>query len=316
MIFREPSRTGIATSEFSYALKNAMPVSWDNVPITRLTDRSRLRVASFRKSPDSLDVVVAADIPASKMLGKSEMAGPIFLNSSARYINSQIQEQQILRWKEQVDVSGVAAHLMKGWTHQVGPGLNIIRFDTYQADTRHVARGIVAVDAARPTGFGLSDILFGSITSTSEKSAERWRDVKINPSVGLFSVGEPIGLVWENYDLARVGSEARYNVAITIAPIPDEWDKAAGKTFDKPKPPTGIVARIRSAFGNALLGQSNGKGFTVSFARNVAARDVIVESMTLDLPKGEPGVYDLKVEVTDLVSGLKTSRVTQFQVVK
>jgi len=43
-----------------------------------------------------------------------------------------------------------------------------------------------------------------------------------------------------------------------------------------------------------MLGQSNGKGFTVAFTRNAAARDVIVESMTLDLPKGEPGTYDLK----------------------
>ncbi|MEP6765482.1 MAG: GWxTD domain-containing protein [Gemmatimonadaceae bacterium] len=314
--FKEPSRTKIAAGQNTNQLKNSSPVSWDNVPITRLTDQSQLRIAAFRKSADSVDVVVAADIPASKMVGKSDMAGPIPLNGSTRVIDGQVKEHQIFTWKESLDVTNVPDHLMKGWTHQVGAGLNIIRFDEFQPDTRRVARGIVAVDPARPTGFGLSDILFGSITSTADKSANRWRDVKIKPSVGLYKVGESIGMVWENYELARAGNEVRYNVSITIAPVPDAWDKAAGKTFDEPTPPKGIVARIRSAFGNTELGQSNGKGFTVTFSRTAEARSVIVESMTLDLPKGKPGVYDLKIEVTDSVSGLKSSRLTQFQVVK
>jgi len=142
------------------------------VPLTRLTDQSRVRVATFRKSVDSVDIVVAADIPASKMLGRAGLAGPLQLNVSARVIDGQAEERQILKWKEQLDSKAVPDHFMKGWTQSVGPGLNIIRLDAFQSDTRRIARGAVGVDPSRASGFGLSDILFGSITPTTEKSAD------------------------------------------------------------------------------------------------------------------------------------------------
>ncbi|MEP6765483.1 MAG: GWxTD domain-containing protein, partial [Gemmatimonadaceae bacterium] len=280
------------------------PVAFNNVPIARLIDTVGVRVAAFRGTHDSLDVVVVADIPAAKMLKGSELGGVLPFNINSRIIDSRAQARQVQSKTAKVNASTIPDRLAATWTQCVGPGVNFVRVEAYQPDTRRIAHGVLSVDAARPNGFGMSDILLGEKLSESSGNASRWSDVKIDPTFGTFRVGEPIGLLWENYKLTSDNGSVRYKVNIDVR-------SAAGGGIK------GIVARVRSAFGATLgQGKENSGTIVVSFPRTAPARDVTVESMSLDLGTAKPGVYQLKVEVVDAVTGTTTSRVTQFRIEK
>ena len=303
---------GMPTFGTAYAVKSplsdeinrTMPVVWDNVPVSKLVDTMPVRTTAFRGTADSLDIVLAANIPAAKMLKNSELGGIMPFNLSSRVIDGRVKTSGVQSTTARVQSDSAPERLKGSWTQRVGPGVNIIRVDAYQPDTRRIAKGLVNVDPVRPKGFGMSDVLIGTKPAEAATVAERWRDVKMQPTFGTFHVGESIGLVWENYELTPLNGDVKYRVNITVEPISGE---GLG----------GVVARVRSAIGNALLGQSStGKNtIDVSFPRTAPAREVTVESMSLDMGTAKPGVYRLKVEVSDLNSQAKTVRITQFEVV-
>ncbi|MEP6779292.1 MAG: hypothetical protein ABJC26_05325, partial [Gemmatimonadaceae bacterium] len=263
-----------------------------------------VRVTAFRGNRDSLDIVVASDIPARKMVGGSDLGGELPFNLSSRVIDGKAKDQEVKSGIVKVNPLAAPEHMPATWTQRVGAGANFVRVEAYQPDTRRVAHGDFSVDPTRPTGFGMSDILLGTKLTESSSNANRWSDVKIEPKSGTFRVGELIGLLWENYRLTDDNGSVRYKVNIDVR-------SAEGGGIK------GIVARVRTALG-ATLGQAkeNSGTIVVSFPRTAPAREVTVESMSLDLGIAKPGVYQLKVEVVDAVSGNVTSRVTQFRIEK
>ncbi|MEP6764767.1 MAG: hypothetical protein ABJB66_10675, partial [Gemmatimonadaceae bacterium] len=174
----------------------------------------------------------------------------------------------------------------------------------YQPDTRRIARGFATVDDTRSNSFGMSDVLLGSRAPEAGATPARWRDVKMTPSAGVYQNGDAIGLVWENYQLKPDGADVKYRVHITVEPV-------VGSGLQN------LSARIKSAFGNNELGRAIGQGTVeIDFPRNVPARAVTVEAMTVDIGKVIPGKYMMTVEVTDLVSKKKTERSLEFRVVE
>ena len=283
---------------------NDNPVRWDNVPISHMIQNIGVRVTAFRSAADSLDVVVAADIPTGDMVKDNDLGGALPFNISARVIDGLVKTHGIKSAITKIRSDSVPATLPQNWIEHIGPGLNLVRVEAYQPDTRRIARGLIALDTARSTGFGMSDVMLGTRLSESTATPERWRDVRVQPSAGTFRVGEAIGILWENYELKTDGGSVKYRVHINV-------NRDAGSGI------ANIAARIRSAFGNRILGQSNGNGdIEIAFPRNAPARNITVEAMSLDLGSVPAGKFHLKVEITDLVTGKKTSRTTEFFVVQ
>jgi hypothetical protein len=124
------------------------------------------------------------------------------------------------------------------------------------------------------------------------------------PSNGVFREGEPIGLVWENYDLQSSGSDVKYRVHINVS-------RYIGSGMEN------LAARVRSAFGNNVLGDANGRSnVDIEFPRTAPAKAVTVEAVTVDLGAAPAGRFRIVVEITDLVSGKKTQRNLEFETVK
>ncbi|MEP6779291.1 MAG: GWxTD domain-containing protein, partial [Gemmatimonadaceae bacterium] len=68
-VFAQPPMFGTAhlgDREMVAVAEAERPISFANVPISKLIDTMGVRTASFRSAHDSLDVVVAADIPAAR----------------------------------------------------------------------------------------------------------------------------------------------------------------------------------------------------------------------------------------------------------
>ena len=286
------------------ATKNYFPVRFDNVPIAKLIDTMTIRVTAFRSTRDSLDIVVASDIPAKKMLGIAEIGGDMPFTLSSRVIDGRAQSQQVQSRMVKINAATAPEQLPANWKQRVGAGANFVKVEAYQPDTRRIVHGTFSVTPDRPSGFGMSDILLGRNLSESNALANRWSDVTMQPTMGTYRVGEPIGMLWENYQLTNDGGNVRYKVDIDVRTAEGGGIK-------------GVVARVRNALGATLgQGKENSGIIAVSFPRVAPVKDITVESMLLDLGKAKVGVYRLKVEVTDVVSGLKTARETTFQVVK
>ncbi len=303
--FSQPAMFGVAVignRPNTEDLKINAPILFDNVPIAKLIDTMSVRVTAFRSTHDSLDIVVATDIPAAKLLRGSELGGQLPLNLNARVIDGFAKARQVRDNTIKLSATDAPERLSATWRQRVGLGVNYSRVEAYQPDTRRIARGTLSIDTARPTGFGISDVLLGTKLAESSHAAARWTDVIIQPVFGTFRSGEVIALLWENYQFATDGGNVRYNVNIEVKPRVANGVK-------------GIVARVRSALG-ATLGQAkeNSGVIDVSFPRVAPAHEVTVESMSLDLGKAPKGVYELKVQVTDAVTGIKTLRVTQFRI--
>ncbi|MEP6779974.1 MAG: GWxTD domain-containing protein [Gemmatimonadaceae bacterium] len=302
--FNAPAMFGVARGPEPDGLKSAVPVLWDNVPIAKLIDTVGIRLTAFRRNADSIDVVVATDIPAARMIKGGELAGDLPFNVNSRVIDARVSVQQVQSTVARVKSSDPPDRISASWVKRLGAGFNVIRVDAFQPDTRHIARGVTSVDQARSTGFGMSDILIG--TKPDEGViAQRWRDVKMRATYGTFNEGDAIGMAWENYQLMPSKGDVHYTVNIVVQPIEGGGVK-------------GVVARVRNSISNAVLGQSKESGgvINVTFPRNSPAKDIVVEAMSLELGSAPIGLYELRVEVTDDVSKAKTFRVTQFQVVK
>ncbi|MEP6765175.1 MAG: GWxTD domain-containing protein [Gemmatimonadaceae bacterium] len=306
-VFTQPPMFGTAhlgDKEMVAVAEAERPISFANVPISKLIDTMTVRVTAFRGVHDSLDVVVAAVVPVGRMVkGVVDLGGELPLNLSARVIDGFAKVSQIKSSTLQVNSAAVPERIPANWIQRVGGDVNFVRVEAYQPDTRKIARGVLNVAARPTTGFGMSDILLGDKLAESNTAASRWTDVKMEPVFGTYHVGEPIAMLWENYQLAADNGNVRYKVNIIVQPR-------------TPNGIQGLVARVRSAFGATLgQGKDNGAGaIDVSFPRTAPARDVLVESMSLDLGKAKPGIYFLKIEITDDVTKTKTSRVTLFRV--
>src|SRR6185503_3799419 len=154
-----------------------------------------VRVATFRGGRDSLDVMVATDVPAANMLRDAEIGGMVPFNVSTRIIDGTASAIQIKSSVERINADSAPDRFRQSWTQHVGRGVNVIRVDAHQPDTRRIARATAVVDTGRPTGFGMSDVLLGERPDASS-AALRWSEVKMRPVAGTYRVGEPIGLVW------------------------------------------------------------------------------------------------------------------------
>ncbi|MEP6779973.1 MAG: GWxTD domain-containing protein [Gemmatimonadaceae bacterium] len=306
--FSEPPTFGTGRIVFDQrspfdTLLRVNPVRWDNVPVMKLTENMNIRTTAFRSANDSMDVVAAADVPTRHLAAQVDLAGALPFTMSSRVVDAHVQTHAVQSLVKKFNADSIPQTSSQSWVSRVGPGPNLIRVEAYQPDTRRIARGFATVDDARSSTFGMSDVLIGNRPLDSS-SPTRWSDVNMTPSAGVYHVGDPISLVWENYELKPDGADVKYRVHITVEPV-------VGSGLQN------LSARIRSAFGNNELGRAIGQGTVeIDFPRAVPAHAITVEALTVDLGKVIPGNYRITVELTDLVTKLKTERSLEIRVVE
>jgi GWxTD domain-containing protein len=283
-------------------LKAAVPVLWENVATTKLLDTIPIRITRFRAGRDSVDAVVAAHIPMDSLTRGVEMARvPVDVDFRV------YDEFTRTRGVESVQASVApdsAPPMSRVWTRRVGPGINVIRVEALQLDTRRAARAMSRLDPVPTTGFGMSEVLLGGKPALRVASgpARRWTDVAMEPNAGTFAAGSSIGLLWEMYDFAERDGSTKYRIAITV----DRVDRTGV---------AGFAARLVDGLGRTLgRQQTTRSNLTISFERSAAAAPALVEFLSLDLADATAGAYRLRVEVTDSGTGQKTSRQTEFRI--
>ncbi len=192
------------------------PALFNNVPTTALIDTMPVRIAHCRAAGDSLDAVIAARVPLDSLVRTAQL-DRVPIDYSVRIFDQfvRVQGAEMSRRSYSPDSAGVPE--LRKFTRRLGPGMNVVRIEALQADTRRAARATVRFTPQSTTGFAMSDVLLGSKpTTVAGTAANRWTDVNTVPGDGVFDVGAPIGLVWELYELTAAEGASRYNVTISV----------------------------------------------------------------------------------------------------
>jgi GWxTD domain-containing protein len=284
-------------------LRDAVPVSFANVPASRLLDTIPMRITRFRSGADSSDAVIAARVPIDSLIRANALDRvpvDIDLRIFDQFVKVRGMESDQLIFAR----DSSTAPLDRAWTRRVGPGINVVRVEAFQGDSKRGARAMTRLDPTTNVGFGMSDVLLGSKPESRDgvTMPSRWRDVAITPSVGSFARNSAIGLLWEMYDLVPRDGMTKYRVAITV-----EREDRMGAV--------GFAVRVLDNVGRAVgRSQQSRDRFTIAFERQGGAVPVQVEYLSLDMTQAPPGGYRLRVEVTDLANQKKTARNTVFMV--
>lgn len=303
LVFFFDLRPGFGTANVAFMdrdnvdqIISAVPVSWNNIPSTRTIDTIPIRIARFRAGPDSTDAVIATRIPLDSLVrGLNVVSAPVDIDF--RVFDQFVHVKGVESSQQLVRPDTTSAPLSRQWLHRMGPGINVVRVEALQADSRRAARAMVRLNPEIGSGFGMSDVLLGNMPSLRDGAVpRRWSDITVTPNVGTYVRGASVGLVWELYDLAANDGSSKYRVAIVV----ERADRSALGAF---------AARVVDGVGRSLGRQQTSRDkLTISFDRSVAAAPILVEFMSVDMSDAAAGEYRMRVDVTDLATNRKVTR--------
>ncbi|WP_411279812.1 GWxTD domain-containing protein [Gemmatimonas sp.] len=296
-------RVSMFDRNYVEGLRDAVPVSFANVPATRLLDTIPIRIARFRSGADSSDAVIAARVPIDSLV-RSNALDRVPVDIDLRIFDQYVKVRGLESDQLTFSRDSSNAPLDRVWSRRLGPGINVVRVEALQADSKRGARAMTRLDPTTNVGFGMSDVLLGSKPELRSGIAlpSRWRDIAITPNAGSFARNSSVGLLWEMYDLIPRDGMTKYRVAITV----ERADRDGV---------TGFAMRVLDNLGQAVgRAQQSRDRFTISFDRQGGALPVLVEYLSLDMTQAPSGGYRLQVEVTDLSNQKKTARNTEFRI--
>lgn len=298
---------GFGTARSSFAdrnnqqnIVNSIPVSWANMPTTRMIDTIPMRVVRFRARGDSTDAVVAARVPLDSLTRGLNLT-PVPVDFDFRVFDQFVRVQGVESSQSSVAADSASGVAQRVWTRRLGPGINVVRVEAMQADSRRAARAMAQLRPMATSGFGMSDVLLGSKPAPRTADApSRWRDVDIIPGEGSFASGASIGLLWELYELSEKDNQSKYKVTITV-----ERAERGGIA--------GLGVRLLDGVGRAVgRAQQSRDRINISFDRTAAPAATLVEYLSLDMATAPAGRYRLRVEIQDLGTKERTLRDTEF----
>lgn len=309
LVFFFDLRPGFGSAQFAFAdqdnveqIKSAIPVSFDNVAASRIIDTIPIRIVRFRATADSTDAVIAARLPLDSLVRGLEMtSAPVDIDF--RIYDQFVRVKGVESVQQRVRPDSVKAPLARVWTRRLGPGINVVRIEALQVDSKRAARAMARINPEPTAGFGMSDVLFGNKPAAREGvPPRRWSDIAIEPNLGVYPRGSSIGLLWEMYGLTSKDGASKYRVAISV----ERADRTAVGSF---------AARLVDGLGRAVgREQASRDKLKISFDRSVAGAATLVEFLSLDLTDASVGTYRLRVEILDLANAKSTSRQTEFTI--
>ena len=276
-------------------LTERQPVRFDNLGALR-PDSLLAQTARFRAHRDSIDMFVAVAPPVRTIRESMPVVGP------ARADFWLVAPTAVVAHRDSIllDAPGV-----RTWTARVRPGAYLFRVEASGVGASRVARSSALVQLNEKfalTGPGISDVLLAASAEARAQPAASWRDLTIVPLVGVVAQGEPLALVWENYELASRAGAAEYSVAVTIV----RQRSAAGA----------IVAAVTGALASIARVETKPDRVVIGFDRTTPHANVIADVVNLNLANTPTGTYTLTLDVRDRISGAVYTRSTTVTIAK
>ena len=305
-VFTTPPTYGsgyFASQDYVDRMRQAAPVRWSNVPITRSLDSITVQVARFRATTDSMDVALVAEVPVARLVQGIDLARGA-LDVAFTHLDEQARVVMHDSARSAMDFGAVEPLQLRSWRRRMARTTAAYRVEAFQPDARRGARAVGLIAPVPDTGFAISDVLVGArMGARGDAVPERWRDVLITPTAGTLRQGQHLSVLWETYELVPRDGSHNYRVELSLR-------RTDGTRLGR------FIARALAGTSGELEARSGRDRVALSFTRLVPARAVALDFVTLDFGTASPGRYRLTVAVTDLATGRRVARDRDLTIVE
>jgi GWxTD domain-containing protein len=283
------------------------PARFDNVPVMRTLDTILVQTARFRGPGDSIAMMVVGAIPLRRMVD-SVPVRDLPLRSGALLLDEVGREITRERRDETVTGLGTRDLQYRSFRLTLEPGAYLLRVEAHLPSLDRGARGMGSLDAAAipAAGLALSDVLVADRVVPRDSLATRWHEFLIEPNAGRFGPGDPVGLLWEIYNLTPDSTGlARYAVQVRITVEGIDRSRA------------GWLAALLGALGDKVgLTAAYDDRVSLNYVQEHAANleRIRTEHLMIELRDAPAGRYLLEVVVRDLVAGRDASATREFTI--
>jgi GWxTD domain-containing protein len=291
-----------ATAYFSdpaYAMQvmDSIPARWDNIVNERI-DSLPVRVARFRGTADSADVVFASTPPVRAIRAASSLEGPV--QTDFWLFDSGLRELAHVSAPTSTPGS-------RFFVRRLPPGYYQFRMEASAEGSLRAARAVSSFGEAGPVssafrmvGFGLSDIFVASRVEPRGQ-VRRWSDFDVEASAGALARGGEVALLWENYELGERDGAASYEITFTI-------ERKHARLVDR------IGTRVVRSLSSLVGREQTDDRVVYRYERTTPHAAAIPDYLSValdDLPAGE---YDFTLSVLDRVTGRTTATTARMAI--
>lgn len=289
---------------------------WEDVPfeVRRTPPRSYrdtidVTMARFRTGTDSVDLFVAGRVPLRTFWHRNDTAARrqdsiVYGVTIATSLGDHLFQSQRTRALP----SFGEVSFVEQWTVRA-PIVNMMhRVEAYVPRQLRAARGSRRLTSPAEatfvtTGFGLSDILLADSLAISGNVLSSWRDLRVMPNAGVVAPGGRLAMAWEIYGLTP-DSLGRVQWRVSLS-REDGLPVIADDARD-------VI--VGSAHAGAQIHAVEPDASLISFRRETAASDVVVDFLFFHLSDTRPGRHVIIVRIDDLVAGTSTTRSASIRI--
>jgi GWxTD domain-containing protein len=275
--------------------RNLFPVRFDNVPTVAEMDTILVQFAQFRgEGTASTELGVFAFAPIGRM-ARGVAAGDLQLETAAMVRDGRMADVQSHRRDEVIRGGDALQVERRSFRFEVEPAEYLLRVEARLPAVGRAARSTSAlvVRAYGTDSLTLSDVLVADRVAPRDSNFTRWTDFLLSPSAGRFAPNDPVGLLWEIYNLTPDSlGIARYTVEVRFTVLSVER--------------RGFAARILGGLGDAMgLSARGDDQVALTYDREAAgaAGGRQVEYLLVDLDDAPLGDYGIAVRVLDRATG-------------
>jgi hypothetical protein len=194
----------------------------------------------------------------------------------------------------------------RSFRFEVEPSQYLLRVEARLPAVGRAARSTsaLAVRAYGTDSLTLSDVLVADRVAPRDSNFTRWTDFLLSPSAGRFAPNDPVGLLWEIYNLTPDSlGIARYTVEVRFTVLNVER--------------RGFAARILGGLGDAVgLSARGDEQVALAYDREAAvpAGGRQVEYLVVDLDDAPLADYGISVRVVDRGTGRTVETLRRIKV--
>ncbi|HEY2825783.1 MAG TPA: GWxTD domain-containing protein [Gemmatimonadales bacterium] len=270
---------------------NEHPVSFSNVPAVKDLDTVDVQVAQFRSDTASrTDVAVFGLVPLGRMMRNAARLD-LDLQMAAIVKDSALADVARLRQDARIRGGDTVQVERRLWRMSLPHAALLLRVEANVPVLERAARGSAPLDVRSFSGDTLmmSDVVLAGNLVPRDSNPSRWTDFFLEPSSGRLAPNQPVGLLWEIYNLVPDSlGVVRYHVEIRVKVNSIERH--------------GIFAEILGGIGDAVgLTARGDNAASLGYNRqaNGARGGRQLEYLKLNLRDAPNAEYEVGVAITD-----------------
>lgn len=274
--------------------RNIFPVRFDNVPTVAEMDTILVQFAQFRgEGTTSTELGVFSFMPIGRM-ARGAAAEELTLETAAIVRDGYMRDVQRDGREEVIASRNERQIERRSFRFELEPREYLLRVEARLPAVGRGARSTSAL-VIRPYGtdsLALSDLLVAERVAPRDSNFTRWTDFFYVPSAGRFVPNDPVGLLWEVYNLRPDSTGvAHYTVDVRVTVRNIERGN--------------IAARILGGLGDAMgLSAKGDDEVALAYDRDVSVEPGgrQVEYLMIELEDAPLAEYAISVRVTDRVA--------------